>query len=897
MLSYLLKSGVCLAVFYLFYKLLLEKEPIHFFKRIYLLGGLVLAFAIPLITFTTVVEVEPVEYIPYIISEIPVDQQTTAEITPINYWPIILWTVYGFGVVVFGLKFFINLLQIGIKVRRNTKKKVNQFTHVLLQNLTTPHTFFSYIFLNKQRYIQHQIPQEVFWHEETHAKQKHSFDVVLVEILQVVFWFNPLLYYIKKDIKLNHEFLADRAVLNKGVSLNAYQEILLAFSSNQTEPQLANALNYSSIKKRFTIMKTKTSKKSVWIKSLILLPLIAVLVYSFSEQKVVEIEKFKETTAQSINTNLTINNIEILIHKDGNYLVNEIQTSIDNLKKRFNEINPDITIQDKENITVNIYTDLNTKMASVTDLKMVLREYGIKKVNISGARNVINQNGSYSKPDFQDKATYYQNVTFIFRDANKNIISTKKYTELTDEEKRKLLPPRKVPTKKSPTQNQLNEWKNSKKYGVWLDGKRIENKLLNDIKPNEIVLFYNSKLAKNAINYGKHYYQIGLYTDKKFDELYKDGIKPLGKGVEIVSTEHSRMMIQRNSQTKATTKEIVEYNKLAKEYNKQPEYRRIIKLKDLNRLEYIFNKMTTKQKNNAEPFPNLPPPPESKEHWLLKRPVYQAISPDSIHPLMLSGSKGSLRISMPDKLKVEEDEYESLRLYVGHETKKELQDKATKEQIAEYNKLAKHYNNMSKNDMVVKVTDINRLSYIYKLMTKKQKQNAEPFPNFPPPPPPVKIGQEKIIEVPMKNPPPPPIPEDSTPEEKAERLKAIKKYAKENPDKVYKHKDSTGKVVEIVEMPVVQGYEIPPPPPPSPSQKTIEKGSKELQEAFKKFSESAKLYGKSVKDYRSTKKGLDNIIDQFKQVMKLHKAYRELATEEGVLPTPPPPPPPSKKKN
>ena len=90
--------------------------------------------------------------------------------------------------------------------------------------------------------------------------------MLFIELLNVIFWFNPLFYYLKKSIKLNHEFLADRAVLNKGVSLTAYQEILLAFSSNPNEPQLANAINYSSIKKRLIIMKTNTSKKNHLVK-------------------------------------------------------------------------------------------------------------------------------------------------------------------------------------------------------------------------------------------------------------------------------------------------------------------------------------------------------------------------------------------------------------------------------------------------------------------------------------------------------------------------------------------------------------------------------------------------------------------------------------------------------
>lgn len=281
---YILKSGLCLAAFYGFYKLLLEKESFHNFKRFYLLASLVLAFVIPLITFTEYRDIIPQEA-PLFSTEIP--QNTITKTTLAAYLAIVFYSIYGLGVFLFGFKFLKNLLELVIKIKRNPKFKNESLINVLLQDLVIPHTFFSYIFLNKQKFESHQIPKEVLLHEETHAKQKHSIDVVFIEIFQILFWFNPFIYLIKRSIKLNHEFLADQSVLNKGVIPSKYQQILLAFSSNASEPQLANAINYSSIKKRFTIMKTQTSKQSLWIKSFILLPLLAILTFSFSNKQIV----------------------------------------------------------------------------------------------------------------------------------------------------------------------------------------------------------------------------------------------------------------------------------------------------------------------------------------------------------------------------------------------------------------------------------------------------------------------------------------------------------------------------------------------------------------------------------------------------------------------------------
>ncbi len=335
---YILKSSLCLAVFYGFYKLLLEKESFHNFKRFYLLASLILAFVIPLITFTEYREVITQDS-PLFSTEI--SQNTTTKTTLTTYLPFILWSIYGLGVFLFGFKFLKNLLEIVIKIKQNPKFKNKSHINVLLQDLVIPHTFFSYIFLNKQKFESHQIPKEVLLHEETHAKQKHSLDVVFIEILQILFWFNPFIYLIKHSIKLNHEFLADQSVLNKGVTPSKYQQILLAFSSNASEPQLANAINYSSIKKRFTIMKTQTSKQNFWIKSFILLPLLAILTFSFSNKQIVTNQQ-KATAKEVIEYNQLAKKYN-LMSESGEFIVKKEE------KERLNYLYNKMSLAQRKN--------------------------------------------------------------------------------------------------------------------------------------------------------------------------------------------------------------------------------------------------------------------------------------------------------------------------------------------------------------------------------------------------------------------------------------------------------------------------------------------------------------------------------------------------------------------
>ena len=297
MLVYLVKSAACMGIFLLFYKLFLEKENMHVFKRFYLIVTIIVALVIPNLVF--------VEYVEPIITNTNYTFTQTPDETPfvatqvqvsdmdVFNWQLLAWSIYGIGAIIFGFRFLRNLFQIINRVQKNLKHKQGYGIKVLLLEQLPPHTFFKYIFLNKQKFDTNEIPEEVVLHEEIHAKQNHSLDVVFIELLHILLWFNPLLYFFKKSIKLNHEFLADSAVLKKINSPQKYQNTLLSYLSQDSlnkyqSVKMANAINYSSIKKRFIIMKTKTSKQSKVIKSLLVLPLVAVLLFGFSETKMVE---------------------------------------------------------------------------------------------------------------------------------------------------------------------------------------------------------------------------------------------------------------------------------------------------------------------------------------------------------------------------------------------------------------------------------------------------------------------------------------------------------------------------------------------------------------------------------------------------------------------------------
>jgi bla regulator protein BlaR1 len=406
---YILKSAACLALFFAFYKLFLENTSIHNFKRFYLFGSLLASFLIPLITFTTYAEASP--FIATYTAAAP--QQIFIETkASVNYWPFVLWTVYGLGVLFFSLKFFKNLFGLIQKIRQNPKYRNSSFINILLNENVIPHTFFSYIFLNKKQYENHEIPAEVMLHEETHARQKHSLDIVLVEVLQIVFWFNPLFYFLKRSIKLNHEFLADRAVLNAGAETSDYQKILLAFSSNVITPTLANSLNYSSIKKRFTVMKTHTSKRAIWFRSLLILPLLCVLIYGFSTTETVE----RRTTNAFNTTNDTIDDIQIKIDENSKISLNGKIVALSNLKVEINKLNTNLSVAQKQKYLSASIDIENENLKNVADkVSEILYSSNIRSwsvISLKGERDAglkhIPQNNPMAGKTVEEAEVLYQ---------------------------------------------------------------------------------------------------------------------------------------------------------------------------------------------------------------------------------------------------------------------------------------------------------------------------------------------------------------------------------------------------------------------------------------------------------------------------------------------------------
>lgn len=267
MISYLLKSGILLLTFYAVYKLVLENEKMFRFNRAYLLGSLAFSFIIPLqiISFGSGFS----NRIGLIQLDELVIQRSSENLSSISlndFLTVLIAVSYGVVVLVLMLRFILNLFSFYKRIKRNEVQFVKGDKVVLIEDAILPHSFWNAIFINKNEFENGRISSELIVHEKAHLDQKHTLDILFIEILQIVFWFNPLLYFYKKAIKLNHEFLADEAVNKQFGEVRNYQNLLLDFASNRATVSLASNINYLITKKRLLMMTQKESPIKIVLK-------------------------------------------------------------------------------------------------------------------------------------------------------------------------------------------------------------------------------------------------------------------------------------------------------------------------------------------------------------------------------------------------------------------------------------------------------------------------------------------------------------------------------------------------------------------------------------------------------------------------------------------------------
>ncbi|MCH2192876.1 M56 family metallopeptidase [Kordia sp.] len=311
MITYIIKSGLCLALILLIYKVMLERERMYVFNRYYLLFGLCFALTVPFITMETVAEIPFTETAStgqlqnINTSElIDIESDNIQEASTIPVWILVTISLYSIGYLLFFFRFVRNIYLIINKIIKSVRVRYRAASLVLLKENVLPHTFLHYIFLKKEAYDSQNIAEELYTHELAHVTQKHSLDIILIELIQIVFWFNPLLIYYKKAIQLNHEFLADDAVLKSNTKIPTYQHLLLENANWNHNLHLASNLNFSVTKKRLQMMTKHTTRARAWMIGTLTIPVFISALFLFSTKVIAQ--KTKNNINKTSKTHIAV---------------------------------------------------------------------------------------------------------------------------------------------------------------------------------------------------------------------------------------------------------------------------------------------------------------------------------------------------------------------------------------------------------------------------------------------------------------------------------------------------------------------------------------------------------------------------------------------------------------
>ncbi|MEI6454854.1 MAG: M56 family metallopeptidase [bacterium] len=277
MILYLTESAGSLLVFYMVYWLFLRRDTFFMMNRVYLLGMVLFSMLVPMLPLRLL----PVAGVPdmmVMLEPILVSPEKAENFTSGNLqWIEIASVVYLTGVIIFTIRFLVQLLQIWFITRRFGIRRSSEMRLVYVDRGYSPFSFFNLIFINEKE-IPDDALETILAHERVHISQAHTFDLLLVELMIILQWFNPVAWFIGRDLKSIHEFLADEGVLRSGVDRIGYQEMILNETMGIQVNNLANNFNVSLLKKRIMMM-TKI-RSSLWrrIKFLLVLPVLVVVV-------------------------------------------------------------------------------------------------------------------------------------------------------------------------------------------------------------------------------------------------------------------------------------------------------------------------------------------------------------------------------------------------------------------------------------------------------------------------------------------------------------------------------------------------------------------------------------------------------------------------------------------
>ena len=506
MIEYLFKLILASAILYGFYYLFLRQERTFHFNRFYLLLILPLSLILPQLTVkTSYVEVPAVYQAPIESSrpiassfDLPNNPAEAVTTTPTTAPPLITWqeslaTLF----ILISACLLVRLIRNLVRLRqfRNSGEVIQEGKHTLClrEDISSSFTFLNTIFTNKTEFKAGKLPKEILAHEAIHAAQKHSVDIILMELLNVFLWFNPVLYLIKQSIKLNHEFLADNGVYTKHNSIPQYQQTLLHYAriNANNEPLLASRLTYGETKKRLKIMVKSTNKHITRAKVTLAFIAITATAFFLGRERVVAQDATEELykiweEQNSFKYVERADSVELLMvgpFPEPEELVRLTNKDGSITKKQLNELSSTERAWLADGQSKAQFLD--SKNNQWTDIGAIdrMKRWDAK---VPADRSLLNR--SKQKSELPPPAPYTLTVEgsalVRFKNSNNDWV-TKKYTDLSIEDRILLnyieteqfavIPP---PEQMEIRTSFINELSSNNKYQVWINQSLIKNEEL-----------------------------------------------------------------------------------------------------------------------------------------------------------------------------------------------------------------------------------------------------------------------------------------------------------------------------------------------------------------------------------------------------------------------------------
>ena len=308
---YILKSSVCLAIFYLFYRLLLARETFHRFNRFSLLGILLLSCLLPLVEVSVKQETEvhqtmlTLEQLLMMADAVNATEAGASAETATVTWIQVALLVYLAGIVFFAFRNVCSLVRLLMLLKSGKKEDIGSYLPSRKERVTlivhnrdiAPFSWMGYIVISRKDLEEN--GREILIHELAHIHNRHSWDLLVADVCIFFQWFNPASWLLKQELQNIHEFEADETVIKEGVDAKQYQLLLIKKAVGTRLYSMANSFNHSKLKKRITMMLKEKSSPWARLKYLYVLPVAAIAVTAFARPEVSE--TVEEISAVKVN--------------------------------------------------------------------------------------------------------------------------------------------------------------------------------------------------------------------------------------------------------------------------------------------------------------------------------------------------------------------------------------------------------------------------------------------------------------------------------------------------------------------------------------------------------------------------------------------------------------------